>query len=138
MFISGCKSNFKWGLAPTIFICRQWRRRSIDLKIRFYFVDQIQNILKKFNIFLTSVWIDNRLKSPQLRWCCPPLPHIHHAHHEVECWAHPKLYIPSTLNTNLIIWQPQWIVVAVKCEITVEIMQFFFHFFLGKHILKWI
>jgi hypothetical protein len=30
--------------------------------------------------------------------------------------------MPSTLNTDLIIWQPQWIVVAVKCEIKVEIM----------------
>ena len=64
------RRKFKWGLG--IFICWQWRRRSMDLKMKFYFVDQIQNILKKFNIFLASVWIDNKLKSPQLRLCCPP------------------------------------------------------------------
>ena len=60
MFILGYRSNFKWGLG--IFICWQWRRRSMGLK-------KIQNILKKFNIFLAP---DNRLESPQLRWCCPP------------------------------------------------------------------
>ena len=39
--------------------------------------------------------------------------------------AQAKLYIPSSLNTAIIYWQPQWIGAAVKYQI----MGYFFHFF---------
>ena len=40
----------------------------------------------------------------------------------------PKLYISSTLNIDLILWHTQLIVCAVKCQIMVYIMGYFFHF----------
>ena len=39
-----------------------------------------------------------------------------------------KLYISSTLNIDLILWHTQLIVCAVKYQIMVEIMGYFFHF----------
>ena len=40
----------------------------------------------------------------------------------------PKLYVPSTLNIDLIIRHTQLIMCAVKCEIMVLIMGYFFTF----------
>ena len=38
--------------------------------------------------------------------------YLGNGHGKVEKQA--KLYIPSTLKTDLIIWHPQWIVAAIK------------------------
>ena len=44
------------------------------------------------------------------------------------------LYIPNTINTDLIFWHSQWIVAAVKCQI---IGHFFrFSSFLGENKKK--
>ena len=49
-------------------------------------------------------------------------------HLGVKVGAQAKLYIPSTLNTDLIFWQLQGIVTEVKCQIMVKMMGYFFHF----------
>ena len=40
----------------------------------------------------------------------------------------PKLYTPSTLNTEFIQWHTQVIMCAVKCKIMVKIIGYFYHY----------
>ena len=47
----------------------------------------------------------------------------------------PKLYIPSTINTDLIIWHTQWIMTAVKC-LNPGLFLLLFKFLGWKYILN--
>ena len=49
-----------------------------------------------------------------------------------------KLYIPSTLNIDFILWNTQLIVCAVKFLIMVYIIGYFFHFTLPLHWIVYV